>query len=104
MSSFTSLTKILYTILKNIYIIKKYKRIFNKIIVAFVLAMRPSIILLLLFAFGTLTCGEYVEEVDNLNTGTIIPIKNGILEITIINSIIILNLTKNGELQWWTHF
>ncbi|XP_029165479.1 myogenesis-regulating glycosidase-like [Nylanderia fulva] len=61
-------------------------------------AMRSSIILLLLFAFGTLTFGEYVEEVDNLKRGIIIPIKNGVLEIIINNNNMVLNLTKNdGE-------
>ncbi|XP_029674383.1 myogenesis-regulating glycosidase-like [Formica exsecta] len=60
-------------------------------------AMRSSIILLL-FAFGALAYDNDVEEVDNLNTGIIIPIKNGVLQVNIINRIIILNLTKNdGE-------
>lgn len=71
--------------------------IYSIISVAFVLAMRFSIILLL-FAFTTLVCGDNVEEADNF-TGTIIKIKNGVLQVNITNRIIILNLTKNGESQ-----
>ncbi|XP_029674395.1 myogenesis-regulating glycosidase-like isoform X2 [Formica exsecta] len=63
----------------------------------FLQAMRAFIILLL-FAFGALAYDNDVEEIDNSNTGIIIPIKNGVLQVNITNRIIILNLTKNdGE-------
>ncbi|XP_072745588.1 myogenesis-regulating glycosidase-like [Anoplolepis gracilipes] len=60
--------------------------------------MRSSIILLLLYAFGALASGNDVEEVDNLLAGIIFPIKNGVLQVSITNRIVILNITKNdGE-------
>ncbi|XP_029165481.1 myogenesis-regulating glycosidase-like [Nylanderia fulva] len=58
--------------------------------------MRSSIILLL-FAIGSLVCGDDVEEANDLITGTVIPIKNGVLQVNVTNRIIILNLTKNDE-------
>jgi len=74
-----------------------FKNIYSIISVAFVLEMHSSIILLL-FALGALVCGDDVEKIENVQS-VVIPIKNGLLEITVIKSLIFLNLTKNGELH-----
>lgn len=74
-----------------------FQNIYSIISVAFVSEMHSSIILLL-FALGALVCGDNVEEIENVPS-IVMPIKNGVLEITIIRSLIFLNLTKNGELH-----
>lgn len=56
---------------------------------------------MLLLALGMLVCGDEVENIvegENVQTVTI-PIKNGVLQITVVNSLTFLNLTKNGELH-----
>lgn len=59
----------------------------------FVLAMRSSVMFLLV----ALAALAYADETENLKADILLPIKNGFVQLNVINHIVVLNLIKYGK-------